>query len=424
MYSLIYTFFTVLTAPFLLVRASNRTKYLANFKARLGLQEYPSRDKPVIWIHAVSVGETLAVRGLVLALKERYPDHAVWVSTTTLMGANMARGQLAADGHFFFPYDWRFACRKVLRRVKPALCILVESEFWPNFIRVTHREQVPMILVNGRVSDRSYPRYRKFGILFRPLLEKFSLLGAQSRLDAKRLIAMGAPRDKVMVTGNLKNHPDQFVVNPEMLAMLEGVFGKDSERPWFIAGSTHEGEEEIVWDAFEKARAKHPNLRLAIAPRKPQRFAKVARMLEKKGVPFERYTDLTGKTATASVVLVDTVGILMALYRLGFVAFVGGSIVKKGGHNLLEVCAAGIPVLFGKHMFNFRSVREDVLRNDAGIKVRDAKSMAAALNELLDDEQSYRRRCLGAGSVIATSGAALPVTLQMVDRVMEGEAAG
>jgi len=422
MYSALYTLAFCLATPFQWLSPRRRAKRLAVFRARMGLAPYPvdARRRPAIWIHAVSVGEALAAKSLVKALRQAHPEHAVMVSTTTLDGAKVARENLDADGYFFFPYDWAFSVRRAVRAIRAEVCILMESELWPNFIKTLKRERVGLILANGRISDRSFPRYRRFRWFFRPLLRDFDAICAQSELDAGRLAAIGAHREDVIATGNLKRCKDQFEIDPHKLDVLRCMVGHDPERPWFVAGSTHAGEESAVLRAFQRARRVCPGLRLILAPRRPRRFDEVAQLLWAEKIPFQRFSELEDRSAAADVVLLDALGWLMPAYRLARVAFIGGSLIPKGGHNLMEACAAGAPVLFGPRMHNFRAIRDDALACGAGAQVEDGDALAEALIGLLTVPARHAACVAGAEAVMRRSQHALPCTLAVVERTLTG----
>jgi tetraacyldisaccharide 4'-kinase len=410
----------LLAAPIVLLRQSLRKKYLPSARERLGVRKHDINpdDKPSIWIHAVSVGEALAAKSLIAALRREYPDHLILISTTTLTGQDIARKQLQADGYFFFPFDWKFSVRRSLKATNARMCIVMETEIWPNFIKVLNERRIPLILANGRISDRSFRKYTKFRWFFKALLRRFFSMAAQSDLDAQRLVALGAREADTVVTGNLKYGRDQFDVPVEKIEALRDRLEIKGATLLFVAGSTHEGEEEIIFEAFEKVRSEIPNLKLALVPRKPERFDDVAALLEDNNVMFSRYSS-GQRPGDAGVVLVDAMGVLAGLYHLAEVAFVGGSLVPRGGHNLLEACAAGTPVLFGPHMHNFRAVSADILNNNAGFQVKDGNDLELRIRQLLRDRNLRDEMAKGAAGVIELNQEALPRTMKLIS-----EAAG
>lgn len=418
-YSLLFTLAFLLATPVVLLLPKLRRKYLATFKQRLGggLDQLNPEKEPAIWLHAVSVGEALAAKSLVVSLRAEFPGYRILVSTTTTTGQEIARKHLNADGFFYFPYDWKFAVRRSLRRTGARLCVVMETELWPNFVRTLHGKGIPLVLANGRISDRSFKRYRRYRWFFKPLLRRFFRLCAQSKLDAERLVQIGARPFDTVITGNLKYHRDQFEVDPDVVRELRHRIVLQLDEDLFVAGSTHEGEEEACLDAFERARHHRPYLRLALVPRKPERFDAVAEMLKQRGVPFGRISK-SDEPIFEPVILVDTIGMLAPLYQLAHVALVGGSLVPRGGHNLLEASAAGVPVIFGPHTHNFRGVTDDVLRHNAGVRVNDNEDLAETLEKLLSDEAIHQQMADGAVEVINSNQDAVPKTIEQIREAM------
>lgn len=414
-YSFFYSIAFCVAAPFLLLSPKSRGKYLGTFRQRLGFRSAPidTGGRPAIWVHAVSVGEALAAKSLVAELKRRHPDCAVIVSTTTTTGQEIAQRELGADALFYFPFDWRFAYRRLLKGIDVRLCLAMETELWPNFTHVLQEKRIPLLLINGRISDRSFGGYRKHRWFFGPVVRRYHTLCAQSELDGERLRRIGARAGDIVITGNLKYGRGQFEVAPERIAEVRRRFAIGSEEPLFIAASTHEGEEAAALDAWSAARAAIPDLRLMLVPRKPERFAEVAGLLADRGIAFHRWS-AGADSHHSPVLLLDAVGWLTAAYHGARIAFVGGSLLPRGGHNLLEACAAGVPVLFGPHMYNFRTVREDVLRAGAGIEVQRPDELVEAIRLLLRDEATRGRMARAAEEVIARNQTALPRTMETI----------
>jgi 3-deoxy-D-manno-octulosonic-acid transferase len=418
-YSLFYTLAMLLAAPLLLLRAGTRRKYLHSAAARLGFGEPLNPEcKPAIWLHAVSVGEALAVKSLVAELRSRLPGFLIFVSTTTATGREVAEKNLDADGFFYFPFDWKFAMRRALRSTGACLCIVMETELWPNFVRTLARRKLPLVLANGRLSDRSFRSYRRFRWFFGPLLRRYAAICAQSETDAGRFRALGACAAAVRKTGNLKFERGQFESDPEIVEGLRRTIAMQEGDKLIIAGSTHAGEEEALLSAFRRIRELHRGWRLVIAPRRPERFDEVAALLGAGGWDFSRFTDLKREPRRTKIVLVDTIGVLRPLYRLGAVAFIGGSLIPHGGQNPLEACAAGVPVLFGHHMSNFREIAEQVLATGAGRQVADAEELETALAGLVSDEPARERMSRAALRVIEENQQALPGTIEAVRRAL------
>jgi len=359
-------------------------------------------DRPVIWLHAVSVGESVAARSLLKALRLRYPGHCIVVSNTTETGRGVASGFPEKDACIYFPFDFLPAVRRVLDAVRPVLVIIMETEIWPNFNREAARRGIPVVLANGRISDRSFGRYLRFAWFFRHALGSCSRLCMQTATDRERIIAIGAPAEKVLATGNLKYDIPCCQVSPAERAALRARYAIPGEMTVIAAASTHPGEEELVLSAFRELLAAHGSLMLVLVPRHPERAPQVAGLLEKAELPFRRRTSLATATAAPSfaggeVLLVDTVGELMDIYALSDVAFVGGSLVATGGHNLLEPASLGIPSVFGPHMANFREIAALVLACRAGIQVDDHAGLAAACLGLIGN--AAHRREMGANGL-------------------------
>jgi 3-deoxy-D-manno-octulosonic-acid transferase len=390
---LIYSFLlgvaVIAMLPYFVYQALFNRKYMSGLGQRLGLappegmnDEVGSGLRPAVWIHAVSVGETLAAKPLIAALRDRFPQYRWIISTTTATGQSVARSRLAeADGVCYFPFDWKFGVRRALDAIRPRVVILMESELWLNFLSECESRKIPVIVANGRVSDRSFARSRKFGFFVRRLYGLVTRFAMQSRLDAGRAMELGAPAGRVAVTGNLKFEMAAVKDSPKVVETAKALAIDSS--PLIIAGSTTEGEEEIVLAAFEGARREHGfgRVRLLIAPRHPERFDSVARTLKSSRLLVARRSSMEGDCAAADVILLDTVGELAALYRFASAVFVGGSLVPKGGHNILEPALFAKPIIVGPHMENFREIATAFLRRGALIQLRStgAEALTAEL---------------------------------------------
>ncbi|HEY3120493.1 MAG TPA: glycosyltransferase N-terminal domain-containing protein, partial [Vicinamibacteria bacterium] len=324
----------VAAAPFYLWKGRRTGKYLRTFRERLGrLPPLNRGGERSIWVHAVSVGEVLAVRGLVESLRRRFPGRRVFLSTTTVTGNTVARQSVATDGLFFAPFDWPGPVRRALEAVDPALLVLVETELWPNLIHEARRRGTRIALVNGRISPRSFPRYRRLRALLREVLEEVDLFLMQGEAHARRVREMGAPADRVRVLGNLKYDAPPAGSGGE----AGGLIAAEAGRPVWVAGSTARGEETLVLEAFRRARERVPSLRLVLAPRHPERFEEAAALVAAAGFHGARRSRLgAGGWREGDVLLLDTLGELAAAYAGATVVFVGGSLVAAGGHNVLE----------------------------------------------------------------------------------------
>jgi 3-deoxy-D-manno-octulosonic-acid transferase len=329
------------------------------------------RNRPVIWLHAVSVGESIAARPLLKALRTCYPDHAILISNTTETGRGIAATFPEKDLCIYFPFDFLPSVQRVLDQVKPQIVIIMETEIWPNFTREAALRQIPVILANGRISDRSYDRYLTMSWFFRHALQRFSKLCMQTDTDCERIIAIGAPAANTIKAGNLKYDIPSRPVSADEKRQLQASYSIPDGLLVWTAGSTHAGEEQLMIDTYRELLPLCPMLFLVLVPRHPERTAEVAALLDRGGLNYRRRTSLPSPASFhgGEVLLVDTVGELMNLYAMADLAFVGGSLVPTGGHNLLEPASLGVPSLFGPHMSNFREVAELVLHYGAGIQV-------------------------------------------------------
>jgi 3-deoxy-D-manno-octulosonic-acid transferase len=380
----------VLGLPWWLFRLATTQKYRQGLMHRLGrVPALGGREsRPLIWIHAVSVGEVLAVSRLVSELDAAFPDHFVAVSTTTRTGQALARERFGAARIFYCPLDLPWAVRSYLNALQPRLLVLAETEFWPNLLAGCFRRKIPVAVVNARVSDRSWPRYRRLRALWRPFLSQLSRVLAQSQTDADRLKAIGCPTDRTIDAGNLKF--DVRAAGESDATRLFRVLAIGLR--FIVAGSTLEGEEAALIEAWPRLLQADPRLVLIIAPRHPERFELVAALLARSGVSWVRRSGWRKQPAASiaplqpgQVVLLDSIGELASIYSIASVAFVGGSLVPAGGHNPLEPAQFGVPILMGQHYANFRAITEDLLAHNA-IRVASREDMAASLIELLDDE--------------------------------------
>ena len=368
-YSLLLSLGLIVLIPHFLFQALAHGKYVAGLRQRLG--SIPQvNGKPVIWLHCVSVGETQAARPLAKRLKQQFPHHDLVVSTITLTGQNLARDVFRneAASIFYFPFDWRWTVRRALKAVNPAVVLIMETELWPNFLRECKTREIPVALVNGRISRQSYRRYRLIKSFLRRVLSSLSIAVMQSETDAQRLEDLGMLKDKLFTAGNLKFDAELGGELTEKTEELRTRFAFDRRVPLILAASTHAPEEQIILESIQKLRQKQP-VRLMLAPRHPERFNEVASLLQKSGLAWTRRTNARDPNdANAAVVLLDTIGELPATYALADIVFVGGSIVDKGGHNVLEPAAAGAAVVTGAHTHNFHAIVE--LMNEASALVQ------------------------------------------------------
>lgn len=431
---LIYDILLLLLAPLILVhhvwRTVSRGRSFAGFGERFGFIAPESlacvAGKGPVWVHAVSVGETMAVKPLLRELKRRFPERPIVLSSVTETGRSVAVTITEADLVVYFPFDFGFAVSRALRLVSPSLVIVVETEIWPNFLRNSRRMGIPAVMVNGRISDRSFPRYLRFSRFFSPILNNLSALCMQSEEDARRIVAIGAPAERVHVTRNLKYDLPVKSLTPAERKELLRCYRLPAGALIITAGSTHAGEEEAVAEIYARLVKERSDLFLVLVPRHPERAAEVGTLLEGKGIPSHRRSALGTEQPqmAGGVLLVDTIGELMKLYALSQVVFVGGSLVPVGGHNLLEPASVGAPVLFGPHMHNFREITALVLDAGAGEQVEDSAQLEAVLRRLLADEPA--RRSMGENGIrlMADQGGAAARHLDIIGPLIERGVAG
>ena len=383
-YSALLAAVLLVSAPYWLLQGLRHGKYRAGLGERLG--RIPPRlladsGRPAIWVHAVSVGEVLAVSGLVAELKKRFSQHRVVISTTTDTGQKLARSRFGAENVFYFPLDFAFAIRPYLRTLRPELIVIAETEFWPNFLRLAHSGGARIAVVNGRISERSWPGYRRFRRLLTRVLQYVDFFLTQTAEDARRLEEIGAPPDRVQVAGNLKFDMPTPIA-PPIVASLRVAFEQAGAAPVIVCGSTVDGEEPLLLQAFENVLASHPQAVMVLAPRRPERFAEVAALLERLGFRFWRRSSWNGAPIVGGVLLIDTIGELASLYALADVAFVGGSLVPQGGHNIIEPALHGVPIVVGNYTENFRDV-VSLFQSRNAVRVASPAELPLVLMELI-----------------------------------------
>ncbi len=386
LYSALLAGWLLVSLPYWLIQMGRHGKYRAGLAGRLGKLPRglmaPS-SKSAIWVHAVSVGEVLAVSGLVTELS-RFPEHHVFISTTTDTGQKLARKRFGEENVFYFPLDFAFAIRPYLQALRPQLIVIAETEFWPNFLRLAKEAGARIAVVNARISDRSFPGYRRLRRWLTRVLANVDLFVAQTDEDRRRLLEIGVAAQRVEVTGNLK-----FDVSPPapppIVGCLRNAFQEAGASPVLVCGSTVDGEETLLLRAFENVLASHPRALMILAPRHPERFVEVATLLSKLGVRFWKRSLWSGEPIAGGVFLVDTIGELAVLYSLGTLAFVGGSLVPRGGHNIIEPAHYGVPIIVGTHTDNFRDI-VGLFQSRNAVKVVGPAELPLAFMELISDE--------------------------------------
>jgi 3-deoxy-D-manno-octulosonic-acid transferase len=404
LYSALLASFLLLTLPYWLLQMMRHGKYRAGLRQRFGA--VPTAligrgGQPVIWVHAVSVGEIVASSAVIEALQQKFPSHRVLISTTTSTGQKLAAQRFGAENVFYFPLDFAFAIRPYLNVLRPELVVVAETEFWPNFLRLAKRSGARIAVINCRISDRSFPGYQRLRFWLPRLLEEtlqnVDCFLAQTEEDRQRLIEIGAAKEKVTVAGNLK-----FDVapppSPKIVASLRESFARSGAEPVLVCGSTLEDEEGSLLSAFRNILANHPRAVMILAPRHPERFAEVAELVEKLAFRMWLRSLWNGEPLAGGVFLLDSIGELAAIYSLATVAFVGGSLVPRGGHNILEPALCGVPIVTGNHYENFRDVVNFFASRNA-VRIVGVAELPLVFIELIDNRSE--RENLGRNALAA-----------------------
>ncbi len=424
----IYAAGLVLASPVWLYRMTRHGRYRSGVGEKFGAAPIRYGLQPIIWIHAVSLGEINACRALVQQIHGQLPDYRVVISTTTDTGMAAAKKAFAPDHLvFFYPLDFTWAVARALDRLKPSLVVLMEGDVWPNFLAACNRRDIPVAVVNARMSaNKGYPRYKKLGALARNLIfKRLAAVGVQDETYAQRFIELGVAADRVHLTGMLKY--DSAVVAREIPGQRElaAAMGVQADEPLIVAGGTGEGEEAIVLDAFAQVRAKFPTARLAIVPRKPERFDEVARLIQSRNLPLVRRSQrpdgASDAAAPAAVILGDTMGELRKFYSLATCVFVGRSLVGDGGSDMIEAAALGKATCFGPHTFNFPQA-DDLVRHGCA-RVADGAALAQQLIAWLGDAAAGRAAGEAAQQFVRTQQGATLRNVHMLCHVLGREPA-
>jgi len=376
-----------LASPYLVYKAATSEKYRTGHGERLGGIAPREGDAPCVWLHAVSVGEMNLVRPLVAAVAGKWPEWELVLSTATNTGRATAEKLYPGRRVIYYPLDLSWVVRKAIARVRPDCMLLVELEMWPNFLAAAERADVPVAIVNGRISEGAFRRYRLIRPLVARWLRRIAVLCVQNETYAERLTELGAPAERIVVTGNLKFDSCPETVPDGRDEALAASFGLGAGEPVLVGGCTWPGEDELLVSIYQRLRADIPGLRLLLAPRQAERFGPVERLVREAGLPCVRRTALRERGAAEAdpqaVVLLDTVGELAQVYGLATLVFVGGSLIPHGGHNILEPSGLAKPVLFGPHTGNFRDITDELIAHDAARRVANGSELEATLRELL-----------------------------------------
>lgn len=429
LYSLVTGIVFVLASPYFFYQALRHNKYVGSIGQRLGYLpiSFNLDGDESIWVHAVSVGEVLSARPLISELRARYPKLRLFLSTTTLTGQKLARGSVSdVDAVFYFPFDWAFTARRTLNVVRPRLFVMIETEIWPNLLRECRRRRIKTVMVNGRISYRSFPRYRMIRPFIKRVLGDIDRFCVQGDETSRRLVDLGADPARITVTGSLKF--DSLESSPTPGRGRERVlrfFRIPPGRPVIIAGSTSKGEEEPVIRAFNRVRAAGTNALLIIAARHPERFDEVERLCRHEGLVAIRRTELEiDAEPRADAVVLDTIGELAQLYQLATVVFIGGSLVPAGGHNILEPALYGKPIVFGPYMQNFGEIADAFLSNRAAIQVRSETELEETMLSLIGDPVRRARVGAAARALVESNRGARDRTLAVIRDLLPSDREG
>ena len=430
LYNSVLFLFLLAASPVLIYKLLTNKKTRAGFFQKAGISTDDTLSKisasRPIWIHAVSVGETIAAIPLVKGLRQKHPDNKIVISTVTLTGYETARDKLlntaeGVDAVMFAPYDIPFIVKKIVSMIDPSLYIVLETELWPNIFRILKKKRVPSMVVNGRISDKSFKGYGMIKPLIKTVLHDITALCMQSPADVDRIVSLGAPPSNVYKTGSIKfdQKPPSTEYDPDDLFFKD--LSDNFNRPIFVAGSTHEGEEEQIADVHIKLKESFDDLLTIIAPRHPDRVTAVETVLNKKGLDFiKRSSAKVDGCRNADIIILDTIGELAKVYNAASVVFIGGSLVNNGGHNALEPSSLGKAVLFGPHMENFREIAALLTGNNGAIQVKDKDELAITLARLLSDGTELEKIGNAGRLIYEQNRGAVESTLKVADKLLAG----
>ena len=424
-YNILLTITSILLSPLILLALLKEKKYRMGLSQKLGflpphLLLKLSGSRPV-WIHAVSVGEVTATIPLIQEIKKRYPSQNIILSTVTVTGNYTATIRARkVDAVIYFPFDYPFIVKRVIRQIKPKLFITLETELWPNILRELKRNNIPSLVVSGRISNRSYHKYRWGRFFFSKVLDNIHVFCMQTDVDTSRMINIGADEDRVTTVGNLKFDQCVPTITTEEKENLYNMLSLKKSQTIFIAGSTHKGEETIVLEVFKNLKKTYENLILMLAPRHPERFDEVADLLSHQEFRSIKKTEIKmgRKSNHHDIILLDTIGELSKLYSIGTIIFVGGSLVSTGGHNVLEPVAYKKAVIFGPHMDNFSEISRCLRESGGGLQVNNQEEFLSQAEMLLQNDAD--RDTLGekAFEVIAHNQGAINKAMEVIERFL------
>ena len=420
---LLYLLAAIAYSPVIIYRAIRYKRYRTGWDQRFGKISRRSPHKKCIWLHAVSVGEVNAAKTIIKQLENKFGDFEIVISTTTDTGFARATN-LFSENHqvFYFPFDFSWIMRRAFRNIRPSVCLLMELEIWPNFVQFAQQSNIPVIVVNGRMSDKSFPRYQKIKPLVKKMFGKISLTLAQTEQYAQRFKELGCQDEKVIVTGSLKYDTAQITDKVQGSDAIASQLNIGSERLW-IAGGTGNNEEKILLDVYEELKqdSRFADLCLVIVPRKPERFDEVAQLIERRGLPLIRYSRIKNNTAppptdNQAIILGDTMGDLRKFYSLAAIIFVGRSLVPMGGSDMVEAAALGKCTVFGPHAFNFKQTVDALLADSGAIMVKDQKELLQKMQQCLTDSDFAQSIANNGREVIRKNQGATTRTIDQITK--------
>lgn len=419
LYDLIFLVFAIVYLPYLIFTR----RYHSRFAERFGIFDKgffdKLKNKEIVWLHAVSVGEVIAASPFIKGFHACFPNHMLLISTVTKTGNNIAsRVKDKEDSLIYFPLDLSFVIRRILKRINVKVFIVMETEIWPNIITAFYKKRIPMVLMNGRLSLGSFKAYRKIVFLLKGVLNKINLFCMRTPTDASRLKALGVDENKINITGNMKYDAAEFSSNAEH-SKLRLSLGIGNDKKILIAGSTHRGEDEIVINAYGKLLKKIPELMLLIAPRHIERTEEIERVILKNNLKVARFSSLNEDSGDAQVIVLDVMGKLRDLYSISDIVFIGGSLLPNyGGHNPLEPAVFKKPILFGPYMANFKDMADEFLKDDAAKQVRSNEEIEKVCKELLNSPRMVEEMGQRAFDIIEKNKGATDKNTKYIENIL------
>jgi len=423
--NLLYLSASIFYSPVIIYRVIRHKRYRSGWDQRFGKISRRSPDKKCIWLHAVSVGEVNAAKTIIKELENKFDDFEIVISTTTDTGFVRATNLFGKNNQvFYFPFDFSWIMRRAFSNIRPSICLLMELEVWPNFVQIAQQSNIPVIVVNGRMSDKSFPRYQKIKPLVKKMFGKISLTLAQTEQYARRFKELGCPDEKVIVTGSLKYDTAQLTDKVEGADSLAAQLNIGSERLW-VAGATGNDEEKILLDVYQNLKQDNMfvDLRLAIVPRKPERFDEVAQLIERRDLPLIRYSRIKNNTGAPpsdkqAIILGDTMGDLRKFYSLATIIFVGRSLVPMGGSDMVEAAALGKCTVLGPYAFNFKQTVEALLADSGAIMVKDQQELFQTMQQCLSDSDFAQSIANNGREVIRKNQGATQKTIDQIEKFL------